>query len=194
MVSQSRKSRIGNALLMVGWGALPFYCSICASSARAQTEFTCTLFADVLVRQDDPALDTIVATIECATELQFSTSSDAEPDLTQLHFPAMLGEQLIIGASLTDEAPSVVGEIEAPTPDFDFPVRFITVPGDGEVLRWNLHVESNLAGEYAHLIMRVWNPAALAECQQGRDGCEKFGYVLLWDQRRVEDALELALK
>ncbi|MFN6004710.1 MAG: hypothetical protein ACK47C_16965 [Paracoccaceae bacterium] len=113
--------------------------------------------------------------------------------MTQLQFYGTEHERVIVGASLTEEAPSVAGEVDNPRPDFDFPIRFITIAAAGDGTQWSFAAETTKVADYGHLIMRVWNPSALADCTQGRDGCEKFGYILLWDQRRAEGALELVI-
>ncbi len=100
---------------------------------------------------------------------------------------------MIIGASLTDEAPSNWEGQGTAKPDTDLPIRFVTVPENGGSVAWEFSVPAEAAAPYAHLIMRAWNRAALAECATGRDGCEKFGYILLWDQRRTDGALEVAI-
>lgn len=171
-------------LLTAGFAARP---------ALAQT--VCTLSAQRLTEAGAQADEvTFAARIDCAPgEAPDPDHYDPDRDVTKLPFAATPGERVIIGASLTDEAPSNWEPKDNPLPDTDFPIRYVTLPPNGEGLDWTFTAPASEVAAYGTLILRVWNTAALQECVQGRDGCEKFGYILLWDQRRAADALELAL-
>lgn len=163
----------------------------CATPAGAET--LCVLSAERLAAGDDQTAEvTFSASIACAPGVVPERGYD-HTDFTTLPFAALPGERVIIGASLTDEAPSTYGNDTEPQPDTDFPIRYVTIPPPGEDLHWSFSAQGAVVAGYDHLIMRVWNTAALVDCPQGRDGCERFGYVLLWDQLRAADALELAL-
>jgi hypothetical protein len=169
---------------------------ICAASAAAFAQTVCTLSAELTMPEGTAlgAQIAVSARLDCAAgTIPEVEDRYSEGPHDRLDFPAVPGERLIIGASLTDEAfgaPDNVGEVK---PDLDFPIRFVVIPGQGGNEEWQFTTGADPALGYGHLIMRVWNTAALAECSSGRDGCEKFGYILLWDELRTEGALELPL-
>jgi hypothetical protein len=178
-------------------GVVPLlFCDVGPTAAQPETDLVCTLSAEILGDTGGANVVTFAARVDCSPGKVPAILSDEAPDsnMTQLQFYGTEQERVIIGASLTDEAPSVAGEVENPRPDFDFPIRFITIAASGDGTRWSFAAETTVVEDYGHLIMRVWNPSALTDCPQGRDGCEKFGYILLWDQRRAEGALELVLR
>lgn len=182
--------------------ALPLTLAVLALGVApaARAEIACFLQAERLPPASDapapdtPAEVTFAARIDCADRALAPEDIDRpEGALDRLAFAATAAERVIIGASLTDEAPSREDWDADIEPDTDFPIRYVTIPPAGTSVDWTFSVEAEVAASYAHLIMRVWNTEALAECATGRDGCNRFGYVLLWEERRALDALELPL-
>ncbi|WP_170410443.1 hypothetical protein [Ruegeria atlantica] len=160
-------------------------CSVWAGPGKAQVEISgdlaCYLSAEQDVGSDPQSGLAFDVTLDCPTG-----KPPASQDPVTL-FSGTAGIQLIVGASLTDPIN------DAPLADFDFPIRIVMLAPGGQDA-WRLTAPPSAQGLYQSAVFRLWTTQALADCVSGRDGCNKYGYILLWDQRLDTDLLIVALQ
>jgi hypothetical protein len=152
------------------------------SNAQVETsgELSCFLSSTKDAEADPHSGLTFQVTLACPTGARNSLHDDA------ILFSGSAGTQLIVGASLT--LPSNGARLA----DFDFPIHIVTLNPDAQVA-WNLTAPPRTIGLYELAIFRLWTVQALTDCASGRDGCDKYGYILLWDQRLDADLLKVTL-